>query len=297
MSSIEKSIEVNVPLRTAYNQWTQFEEFPMFMQGVDEVRQLDNKRLYWRAEVGGKDKEWEAEIVEQTPDQRVAWQSVTGAPNRGVVTFQSLDANRTQVTLQMDYEPEGLIESVGNALGFVSGRVQGDLERFKEYIESRGTETGAWRGEVHGGQVESAAGSGLEADVAGGTAAGLGSAVDRSAATTSTTGYDTTTSGTFGTAGYGTTTSGTTGYDTTTYGTSGTAGYGTSGTNMDQGGEVRVPIVEEQLNVGTREVESGGVRVSTRVEEVPVNEQVTLREETVDVHRRPVDRPASDADL
>ena len=145
MSRIEKSIDVNVPVHTAYNQWTQFESFPQFMEGVEDVQQLDDKRLHWRAQIGGKQKEWDAEIVEQQPDRRVAWRSLDGAPNDGVVTFEPIDADRTRVTLALDYEPEGFLENVGDALGFVSGRVQGDLKRFKEFIESRGAETGAWR--------------------------------------------------------------------------------------------------------------------------------------------------------
>ena len=158
MASIEKSIDVNVPVRTAYNQWTQFEQFPQFMEGVHEVQQIDDKRLHWRAKVGGKEEEWYAEIVEQIPDQRISWRSTTGATNAGTVTFQPLGANRTRVMLKLEYEPEGVVENVGDALGFVSRRVEGDLERFKKFIESRGTETGAWRGEIHGGEVEREAG-------------------------------------------------------------------------------------------------------------------------------------------
>src|SRR5687768_15777625 len=148
MANIEKSIDVDVPVRTAYNQWTQFEEFPRFMEGVKEVRQLDDKRLHWRAVVAGKEKEWDAEITEQTPDQRIAWRSRSGAPNAGVVTFHRLDDNRTRIMLQLEYDPEGVVENVGGALGVVTARVSGDLARFKEFIESRGRETGAWRGEI-----------------------------------------------------------------------------------------------------------------------------------------------------
>jgi uncharacterized membrane protein len=148
MSNIEKSIDVHVPVRTAYNQWTQFEEFPRFMEGVKEVRQLDDKRLHWRANVGGKEKEWDAEITEQSPDQRIAWRNTTGATNAGVVTFHRINDGTTRVMLQMDYDPEGIVENVGDAVGVVSGRVQGDLTRFKEFIEQRGSETGAWRGKI-----------------------------------------------------------------------------------------------------------------------------------------------------
>ncbi len=154
MATIEKSIEVSVPVRTAYNQWTQFEEFPRFMEGVKSVRQMDDTRLHWCAEIGGKEEEWDAEIAEQTPDQRVAWRSTTGARNAGVVTFHHLGDNKTRVMLQMEYDPEGITENVGDKLGFVGRRVQGDLERFKELIEERGTETGAWRGEVKNQTVE-----------------------------------------------------------------------------------------------------------------------------------------------
>jgi uncharacterized membrane protein len=154
MATIEQSIDVNVPVRTAYNQWTQFEEFPHFMEGVKDVQQLDDKRLHWRAEVAGRDKEWDAEITEQTPDQRIAWTSRSGAWNAGVVTFHRLEENRTRVMLQLEYDPAGVVDNVGDALGFVSARVQGDLERFKDFIESRGTETGAWRGEIKQGRVE-----------------------------------------------------------------------------------------------------------------------------------------------
>ena len=148
MAKIEKSIDVKVPVRTAYDQWTQFEEFPRFMEGVEEVRQLDDKRLHWRAKIGGKEEEWDAEITEQLPDERVAWRSTSGAENAGVVTFHHIDANTTRVMLQLEYDPEGVVENVGNALGVVSRRVEGDLKRFKEFIEGRGTETGAWRGEI-----------------------------------------------------------------------------------------------------------------------------------------------------
>lgn len=148
MKTIEKSVDVNVPLRTAYNQWTQFEEFPHFMEGVREVRQLDDKHIHWHAEIGGRDEEWDAEITEQRPDQRIAWRSISGVPNAGVVTFHPIDATRTRVMLQMGYEPEGAVEKMGDAMGVVERRVEGDLERFKDYIEQRGTETGGWRGEI-----------------------------------------------------------------------------------------------------------------------------------------------------
>jgi len=151
MDTVEKSIVVDVPVSTAYNQWTQFEEFPEFMEGVEDVRQEDDTRLFWRANIGGKDIEWEAEIIEQEPDERISWRSTTGAYNAGAVRFEPAGDGGTEVFLRLEYEPEGFFESVGSALGFVGSRVEGDLERFKEFIEERGGETGAWRGEVHGG--------------------------------------------------------------------------------------------------------------------------------------------------
>ena len=154
MSVVEHSIDVNVPVRVAYDQWTQFESFPQFMEGVERVEQKDDKTLEWHAEIAGQDKHWTAEIVEQTPDQRVAWRSTSGATNAGVATFQPNGANETRVTLQLEADPEGPVESAGDALGFLDRRVEGDLERFKEFVESRGAATGSWRGEIHGGQVE-----------------------------------------------------------------------------------------------------------------------------------------------
>jgi uncharacterized membrane protein len=148
MSVIEKSIEINVPVRAAYNQWTQFEEFPKFMEGVKQVKQLDDKHLQWKADIGGKEKEWKAEITEQIPDERIAWTSRGGAINAGVVTFHRLSDSKSKVMLQMEYDPQGFVENVGDAVGVITQRVQGDLERFKQYIENRGQETGAWRGTV-----------------------------------------------------------------------------------------------------------------------------------------------------
>lgn len=158
MESIEKTIEVDAPLSTVYNQWTQFEEFPQFMEGVKEVRQLDDKRLHWVAEVAGKRKEWDAEIFEQVPDQTIAWRSMSGAKNSGQVSFEPAGVganggNGTRVCLRLNYDPEGAAENIGDALGIVGRRVEGDLERFKEFIESRRQETGAWRGQIHKREV------------------------------------------------------------------------------------------------------------------------------------------------
>jgi uncharacterized membrane protein len=151
MPTIEQSIEVNVPVSTAYNQWTQFEEFPKFMEGVESVTQLDDTHLRWVAEIAGKRHEWRAEISEQRPDERVAWHATEGKKNAGVVTFHRLNDNQTRVMIQMDWEPEGAVEQAGAAVGADDRRVKGDLERFKQLIESRGQETGAWRGEVEQG--------------------------------------------------------------------------------------------------------------------------------------------------
>lgn len=148
MGTYEYAIDVNVPLNTAYNQWTQFEEFPLFMEGVERVEQLDDETLCWYVEIAGVDQKWRAKITEQTPNLRIAWTSVEGAKNAGVVTFHHIDDNTTRIMLQIDYNPEGFIENVGAALGVVERRLKGDLERFKEFIEKRGVATGAWRGEI-----------------------------------------------------------------------------------------------------------------------------------------------------
>jgi len=148
MSIISKHIDVNVPVNTAYNQWTQFKSFPQFMEGVKEVQQLDDRRMHWRAQILGKEQEWDAEITEQVPDKRIAWRSTSGAPNAGIVTFLPLTETSCRITLQMEYEPQGVVENTGDTLGLVGQRIQGDLERFKDFIESRGEETGAWRGRI-----------------------------------------------------------------------------------------------------------------------------------------------------
>ena len=149
-TQVEKSTEVAVPVSTAYNQWTQFEEFPQFMGGVREVRQLDERRLHWVAEIAGVRREWEAEIIEQVPDQKVAWAATEGATNAGAVFFTSLGADRTMVRLHLEYEPEGLVEKVGDTLNIVEKQAESDLEKFKSFIEGKGVESGGWRGEVAG---------------------------------------------------------------------------------------------------------------------------------------------------
>ena len=148
MSTIEEHVDVEVPVRTAYNQWTQFEEFPRFMEGVEEIRQIDDTHVHWRTKIAGVEREFDTEITEQHPDHRVAWRSTSGASNAGVVTFHKLADDKTRVTAQIDIEPEGVVEKAGDALGLAKRRVKGDLGRFKELIESTKTESGAWRGNV-----------------------------------------------------------------------------------------------------------------------------------------------------
>jgi uncharacterized membrane protein len=152
MERVEKIVEVECPVSTVYNQWTQFEEFPSFMDGVREVRQLDDTHLHWRAEIWGKEKEWDAEITEQEPDTRISWKSISGAPNAGTVRFEPLGADRTRVRLIMAYEPEDMVDKAGDALGLFNSQVEHSVQEFKRFIESRGHETGAWRGEVEDSQ-------------------------------------------------------------------------------------------------------------------------------------------------
>ncbi len=147
-TTVEQTIEVHMPIETAYNQWTQFEEFPRFMEGVEQVRQLDDVRLHWKAEIAGVTREWDAEITEQSSEERVSWTSTGGARNAGVVTFHRLDDSLTRIMLQLEWEPGDAAEKIADWTGFVTQRVKDDLRRFKEFIERRGTETGAWRGEV-----------------------------------------------------------------------------------------------------------------------------------------------------
>lgn len=164
MQHVEKCIEVNAPVSMVYNQWTQFEEFPRFMEGVESVEQVDDKRLHWKAEIAGKKLEWDAEIFEQIPDRRIAWRSMTGPLNTGMANFEPLGPNQTRVHLKINFDPEGALENIGSALGVVGARVQGDLNRFKEFIESRGSETGAWRGRIEGRNVEPAENMGSSAE-------------------------------------------------------------------------------------------------------------------------------------
>ena len=153
MDTITKSIEVDVPLQTAYDQWTQFEDFPQFMGGVESVTQLDDKRTHWVTKIGGVSREFDADILVQRPDQGVSWRSTDGTAHAGRVTFTPLGDSRTEVTLAMDWEPEGLVEKAGDALGIVEARAKKDLENFKTFIEERGTATGSWRGQIDTGST------------------------------------------------------------------------------------------------------------------------------------------------
>jgi len=153
MTHISEQIEIDVPVRVTYDQWTQFESFPNFMEGVEQVKQIDDKTLEWSAEIAGKHKTWRAEILEQRPDELIRWRSIEGARNDGVVRFDKLGGNRTRVTLELDVEPDGPLETAGAALGIVERRVKGDLERFRTFITERGAPTGAWRGTVDDGRA------------------------------------------------------------------------------------------------------------------------------------------------
>jgi uncharacterized membrane protein len=153
METLEESIEVDAPLRATYDQWTQFEEFPRFMEGVESVTQVDDSHVHWVASIAGRTKEWDAQITRQVPDEEIAWVGLGDPDNRGRVVFEPVltedEHPRTKVTMMLDYEPDGVVEQLGDALGVVRRRVQGDMIRFKEFIEERGRETGGWRGEIH----------------------------------------------------------------------------------------------------------------------------------------------------
>jgi polyketide cyclase/dehydrase/lipid transport protein len=185
-TKVEESIQVDVPVSTAYNQWTQFEDFPHFMGGVKEVHQHDDQRLHWVAEIAGVRREWEATIIEQVPDQKIAWAATEGATNAGAVRFEPLGPSSTTVYLTLEYEPEGLVEQAGDKLGIVGRQAKSDLKKFKELIEDEGYESGAWRGSVNEGlgigtpSVEAAAtsrGDSGKAGVSAKTVAGAAAAV------------------------------------------------------------------------------------------------------------------------
>ena len=154
MADVKATVDVNQPVRTVYNQWTQFEEFPRFMEGVESVVQEDDATLLWRAQIAGVERTWRSRITEQEPDRSIAWMSTEGTRNNGRVTFEALDPTTTRVNLALDVEPDDFVEKAGEALGVIDRRAQGDLDRFREFIEARSSETGAWRGEIHAGNVE-----------------------------------------------------------------------------------------------------------------------------------------------
>ena len=190
-TKVEKSILVNVPLSVAYNQWTQFEEFPHFMNGVKSVTQLDDEHLNWVAEIAGVRRQWDARILEQVPDEKISWAATEGATNAGSVTFEDVGGGQTQVHLVLEYEPEGLVEKIGDKLNVVENKAEGDLDRFKAFIESEGYATGAWRGSVGTGTaadepgIETAAasrGDSGKAGISGKVAAGVGLAAAGAAA-------------------------------------------------------------------------------------------------------------------
>lgn len=148
MATTEKSIDVNVPISTAYNQWTQFEEFPQFMSDVESIEQVDDRRLHWVVKIAGVDREFDAEITEQRPDERIAWRSTSGVGHAGVVTFHKLDDNTTRIMFQLEMVPDSTIEAAAEKVGVLSLAAERDMKNFKEFIESRGTESGEWRGEI-----------------------------------------------------------------------------------------------------------------------------------------------------
>ncbi|MET8246346.1 SRPBCC family protein [Streptomyces sp. NPDC005202] len=154
MSKVKETVEVDVPVHTAYNQWTQFQEFPNFMEGVEEVRQLDDRHNHWTTKVGGVRREFDTEIVDQLPDERITWRTTTGdVRQKGMVSFQRLDDTHTRVELVMDVEPRGVTERAADMLGTIDRRVKGDMRRFKQYVEDRGNESGAWRGRIQPGDA------------------------------------------------------------------------------------------------------------------------------------------------
>ncbi|MGO4456469.1 SRPBCC family protein [Streptomyces sp. M-16] len=163
MSMVKESIDIDVPVSSVYNQWTQFEEFPRFMEGVEDVRQIDERHCRWKTKVAGVEREFDTEIVDQTPDERIAWRSVTDdVAQKGVVTFQRLDEAHTRVSLALDFEPQGMAETAAAVLGVLDQRVKGDLKRFKGFIEERGVESGGWRGRITPADAGGASSTGTE---------------------------------------------------------------------------------------------------------------------------------------
>ena len=309
METIERSIDLEVPVQAAYHQWTQFEQLPRFMEGVEEVRRIDAKRLHWVANIGGQRKGWDAVITEDVPNERMRWRSEGGEFNEGLISFQPLAADRTRVTVRLQYEPKGLMERAGDALGLVSRRVEGDLERFKKVVESRGPEPRVRREEER--TREPASGErNFEAyepefrQHYTTALAGRGYPYEHWAPAYRY-GYELARDPRY------------TGRDWAAVEAEARRDWerrqagpweefkevirhawerGRGQRTVDEGA-VQVPVVEEELQVGTRQVPRGGVRLYTRVSEQPVEQEVHLRDEQVHVERRPVDRPASEADL
>jgi uncharacterized protein (TIGR02271 family) len=321
METIERSIDLHVPVQAAYQQWTRFEEFPRFMEGVEEVRRLDAKRLHWVANIGGTRKEWDAQITADVPNERMAWRSEAGEFTAGVVTFQPLAPDRTRLTVRFDYDPHGVKETLGDWFGLISRRVEGDLERFQAFVEANGQGAIGQRATAPtAGRTQSRTTPAAATDAAGegrfeddeedfqqhyrNGLAGRGLAYEHwapayryghaLAADPRYRGRDWSAiemdarrqweerhQGNWDEA-----------KDAVHY-----AWEHVRGRQHAAAGDVRLPVVEEEIQVGTRQVQRGGVRLYTRVTERPVEETVRLRDETVHVERRPVDRPATEADL
>jgi uncharacterized protein (TIGR02271 family) len=320
METIERSIDLNVPVQTAYQQWTRFEEFPRFMEGVEAVRRLDAKRLHWVASIGGTRKEWDAQITEEVPDECIAWRSEAGEFTAGAVMFQALAADRSRMHVRFEYEPQGVKETLGDWLGLVSRRVEGDLERFKQFVEthSRASAARSGTGQTSGHaartseQVAAAPEGGsrfedYEAQFQQHYRSGFasrGQAYEHWAPAYRY-GYALATDPRYRGRDWAAIET-----DARRQWEEGHRGSweeakeavryawnAVRGQFQTAEGEVRIPIVEEELQVGKRQVQRGGVRLYTRVTERPVEETVRLRDEAVHVERRPVDRPASEADL
>jgi uncharacterized protein (TIGR02271 family) len=321
MEMIERSVDVHVPVQTAYQQWTRFEEFPRFMEGVEAVRRLDSKRLHWVATVGGTRKEWDTQITEDVPDQRIAWRSEAGECTAGVVTFQPLAADRARMTVRFEYEPQGVKETLGDWLGLVSRRVENDLERFKAFVEERYREAAGRRATAPtAGRTQprttpppataAAAGRRFEDEEPDfrrhyETAyARAGQPYDHWAPAYRY-GYALATEPRYAGRDWSTLEAEARRDWEARYQGSwdefkGAVHYGwehVRGRHHEAEGDVRIPVVEEELQVGTREVARGGVRVHSRVTEQPVEQEVHLRDERVNVERRPVDRPATERDF
>ena len=320
METIERSIDLNVPVQSAYQQWTRFEDFPRFMEGVEAVRRLDAKRLHWVATIGGTRKEWDAQITEDVPNERIAWRSEAGEFTAGVVTFQPLGPDRTRMTVRFDYEPQGVKETLGDWLGLVSRRVENDLERFKSFVEVRYRESAGQRT-----PAPTAEPTQLRATPTTATAAAAGRRFEdyeadfqrhhRTArpgpepyahcAPAYRYGYTLATEPRYaGREWSAIEAEARRDWEARHQGRweefKDAVYYGwehVRGRHHAAEGDVRIPVVEEELRVGTRHVERGGARLYSRVTEQPVEQEVRLRDEQVTVERRPVDRPATERDF